>query len=52
MNDFRKNAIVTGATGAIGTAIARQLAVKGFDVTIIAKSCKKKVKRRYVPCNV
>jgi NAD(P)-dependent dehydrogenase (short-subunit alcohol dehydrogenase family) len=44
MNDFRKNAIVTGATGAIGTAIARQLAVKGFDVTIIARNEQKALK--------
>ncbi len=34
----QKNAIVTGATGAIGKAIARQLASKGFDVAIIARN--------------
>ena len=37
MNDFGKNAIVTGATGAIGKAIARQMASKGFHVTIVAR---------------
>jgi len=37
MNDFGKNAIVTGATGAIGKAIARQLASNGFRVTIVAR---------------
>lgn len=33
----QKTAIVTGATGAIGKAVARQLANKGFAVTIIAR---------------
>lgn len=37
MNHSPKNAIVTGATGAIGAAIARQMAQKGYCVTIIAR---------------
>lgn len=37
MNQPPKNAIVTGATGAIGQAIARQMAEKGFNVTIIVR---------------
>jgi len=37
MNHSTKNAIVTGATGAIGAAIARQMAQKGFSVTIVAR---------------
>lgn len=37
MNEFGKNAIVTGATGAIGKAIARQMASKGFHITIVAR---------------
>lgn len=38
MNEFSKKALVTGATGAIGKAIARQMASKGFRVTIIARN--------------
>ena len=34
---MKKNAIITGATGAIGKAIARQMAGHGFKVTIIAR---------------
>lgn len=34
----KKYAIVTGATGAIGKAIARQLAQKGFSVTVVARN--------------
>lgn len=37
MNQSEKNAIVTGATGAIGAAIARQMAQKGFSVTLIVR---------------
>ena len=33
-----KTAIVTGATGAIGRAIARQMAAKGFRVVIVARN--------------
>jgi NAD(P)-dependent dehydrogenase (short-subunit alcohol dehydrogenase family) len=33
----KKVAVVTGATGAIGKAIARQIAAKGFRVVIIAR---------------
>lgn len=37
MNQSEKNAIVTGATGAIGAAIAQQMAQKGFYVTVVAR---------------
>lgn len=37
MNNTTKNVIVSGATGAIGKAIARQLADSKFNVTIIAR---------------
>ena len=44
MFDFSKTAVVTGATGAIGKAIAQQLAAKGYRVIIIARD-KGKAKR-------
>jgi retinol dehydrogenase-13 len=37
MNNFQQNVIITGATGAIGKAISRQMAEKGFKVTIVAR---------------
>jgi retinol dehydrogenase 12 len=37
MANTGNNAIVTGATGAIGKAIARQMAEQGYHVTIIAR---------------
>ena len=37
MDHSSKNAIITGATGAIGQAIARQMAEKGFSVTLVAR---------------
>jgi len=40
----RKTAIITGATGAIGTAIARQMAEKGFRVIIAARNEPKAIK--------
>ena len=33
----KKTAMITGATGAIGKAIARQMAGHGFEVTLIAR---------------
>ena len=33
----KKNALVSGATGAIGKAIARQIAGKNYAVTLIAR---------------
>lgn len=38
MKQTKNNAIVTGATGAIGGAIARQLAAKGYQLTLIVRS--------------
>ena len=37
MNNNKNTAIVTGATGAIGTAIARQMAEKEFNVFVVAR---------------
>ena len=34
----QKTALITGATGAIGQAIARQIAAKGFHVVIVARN--------------
>ncbi len=35
---MKKTAIITGATGAIGTAIARQMAEKGYRVVAVARN--------------
>lgn len=40
----RKTAIITGATGAIGTAIARQMAERGFRVFVAARNEAKAIK--------
>jgi NAD(P)-dependent dehydrogenase (short-subunit alcohol dehydrogenase family) len=37
MKNTKPTAIVTGAAGAIGTAIARQMAEKGFQVFVVAR---------------
>jgi retinol dehydrogenase-13 len=37
MNNTKPTAIVTGAAGAIGTAISRQMAEKGFQVFVVAR---------------
>ncbi len=37
MENLQKNALITGATGAIGKAIARQMTEKGYNVTIVAR---------------
>lgn len=37
MNNLKPTAIVTGATGAIGTAIARQMTEKGYKVKVVAR---------------
>lgn len=37
MKNLQKNAVITGASGAIGKAIARQLAKKGYQVTVVAR---------------
>jgi len=37
MENLQKNALITGATGAIGKAIARQMAEKGYKVIIVAR---------------
>lgn len=38
---MKKTAIITGATGAIGTAIAMQMAAKGFHVVAVARNAQK-----------
>ncbi len=38
---MKKTAIITGATGAIGTAISRQMAGKGFHVVAVARNAQK-----------
>jgi NAD(P)-dependent dehydrogenase (short-subunit alcohol dehydrogenase family) len=44
MSDHSKTAIVTGGTGAIGKAIAQQIAAKGYQVIVVARN-KAKAKR-------